>query len=104
MSRINVFSAKKTVTMDPNRPEATHVAVRDGRILAVGGPDCTDQWDNLKRDDRLADMVLMPDFVAGHAHLMALALEVSPTSSSAESDARSTADSGAWWRAIAGLS
>lgn len=37
MSAITVYSTRKIITMDPNRPEATHVTVRDGRILAVGG-------------------------------------------------------------------
>jgi predicted amidohydrolase YtcJ len=30
-----VFSARKIVTMNPSRPVATHVAVREGRIVAV---------------------------------------------------------------------
>ena len=30
-----VYSARRIVTMNPNRPFATHVAVRDGRILAL---------------------------------------------------------------------
>ena len=42
MAGITVFGAKKIITMDLNRPEATHVAVRDGEILAVGGADCAD--------------------------------------------------------------
>ena len=33
MSETIVYSAKKIITMNPSRPEATHVAVRDGRIL-----------------------------------------------------------------------
>lgn len=74
MSEITVFKAKKIVTMDPNRPNATHVAVRDGRILAVGGQDCADQWGSATHDDRLADSVLMPGFVEGHAHMMAGAI------------------------------
>ena len=32
-----VFRARRILTMDPACPEATHVAVRDGRVLAVGG-------------------------------------------------------------------
>ena len=69
MSDITVFSARKIITMDPNRPQATHVAVRDGRILAVGGADCADQWGAAQVDDRLAGKVLMPGFVEGHAHM-----------------------------------
>ena len=30
MSETIVYSAKKIITMNPSRPEATHVAVRDG--------------------------------------------------------------------------
>jgi predicted amidohydrolase YtcJ len=71
MSDITVFKAKKIITMDPNRPEATHVAVRGGRILAVGGSDCGDQWGAVRHDDSLADTVLMPGFVEGHSHMMA---------------------------------
>ncbi|WP_322866968.1 amidohydrolase [Aquicoccus sp. G2-2] len=69
MGDITVFSAKKIITMDPNRPEATHVAVREGRILAVGERDCADQWGAVVHDDRLADAVLMPGFVEGHCHM-----------------------------------
>ncbi|MDJ0934268.1 MAG: amidohydrolase [Kiloniellales bacterium] len=74
MTETRVFSARKIVTMDPNMGEATHVAVRQGRILAVGGADCADQWGNVVHDDRLADTVLMPGFVEGHAHMMAGAM------------------------------
>ncbi|MDQ2090797.1 amidohydrolase [Marimonas arenosa] len=74
MAGITVFKAKKIITMDPNRPEATHVAVRDGKILAVGGADCADQWGEVAHDDSLAEAVLMPGFVEGHAHMMAGAI------------------------------
>lgn len=33
---ITVFIAKKIITMDPSRPVATAVAVRDGQILGAG--------------------------------------------------------------------
>ena len=69
-----LYRARKIVTMDVNRPEATHVAVRDGRILAVGGADCADQWGGAELDESLEDFVLMPGFVEGHAHLMAGAM------------------------------
>ena len=71
MSDITVFAAKKIITMDRNRPEATHVAVREGRILAVGGADCAQGWGRVNHDLSLADAVLMPGFVEGHAHMMA---------------------------------
>jgi predicted amidohydrolase YtcJ len=34
-----VYSARRILTMNPNRPFATHVAVRDGRILGAGTLD-----------------------------------------------------------------
>lgn len=74
MSETVVFAAKKIITMDAGQPEATHVAVRDGRILAVGGADCADPWGGGRADDRLKDAVLMPGFVEGHAHMMAGAI------------------------------
>lgn len=74
MPDITVFKARKIITMDPNLPEATHVAVRDGRILAVGGADCARQWGSFQTDDSLADTVLMPGFVEGHAHMLAGAM------------------------------
>jgi len=36
MSDLTVLSARKIITMNSYTPEATHVAIRDGRILAVG--------------------------------------------------------------------
>ncbi|MFK7835406.1 MAG: amidohydrolase [Sulfitobacter sp.] len=71
MSAITLFQARKIITMDPGLPEATHVAVKEGRILAIGGADCADQWGEVTRDDSLKDSVLMPGFVEGHAHMMA---------------------------------
>ncbi|NCX58015.1 MAG: amidohydrolase, partial [Rhodobacteraceae bacterium] len=74
MQKITVFSAKKVITMDPNRPTATHIAVMGDRILAVGGADCADQWGDVTHDESLSDFVLTPGFVEGHAHMMAGAI------------------------------
>ena len=74
MQKITVFSAKKVITMDPNRPTATHVAVMGDRILAVGGADCADHWGDVNHDESLSDFVLTPGFVEGHAHMMAGAI------------------------------
>ncbi len=70
MTKTTIFKAKKIITMDRNRPEATHVAVRDGRILAVGGADCAEPWGGGDVDDRFDDAILLPGFVEGHAHMM----------------------------------
>ncbi|MBN3825815.1 amidohydrolase [Burkholderia sp. Ac-20384] len=71
---VTVFTARRILTMNPAQPSATHVAVRDGRILAVG--DATDaatwqaRFGACTTDDTLRDKVLMPGLVEGHCHLM----------------------------------
>lgn len=74
MSEITVFQAKCIITMDPNCPEATHVAVRDGMILAVGDATCADAWGDVQHSDALAGAIVMPGFVEAHAHMMAGAI------------------------------
>ena len=44
VSEITVFVAKKIVTMDPSIPNATAVAVADGRILSVGSLEDMKPW------------------------------------------------------------
>ena len=39
MPDITIYRARRILTMNPSRPEATHVAVRDGRILGAGPLD-----------------------------------------------------------------
>jgi predicted amidohydrolase YtcJ len=58
--------------MDPGRPEASAVAVADGRIVSVGTVDSMEPW--LRRhahtiDDTFADRVLLPGFIDPHTHL-----------------------------------
>ncbi|MFL9501307.1 amidohydrolase [Rhodopseudomonas palustris] len=64
-----VYSARKIITMNPSRPSATHVAVRDGRIVATGSADEL-MVSGARLDTRFADKVLMPGFVEGHSHIM----------------------------------
>ncbi len=71
MTEITVFRARKIVTMNSLQPDATHVAMREGRILAVGDADVASGWGAARIDDSLADKVLLPGFVEGHSHLMA---------------------------------
>jgi predicted amidohydrolase YtcJ len=77
-SQTTVFVAKKIVTMDPTRPTATAVAVRDGRILGVGSVADLEPW--LKSgphviDERFKDKVLMPGLIDPHMHPMLGALQ-----------------------------
>ncbi len=72
MSDITVFVARKVITMDPGRPTARAIAVRDGRIVSVGTVESMQPW--LRRythhiDDTFADMVVMPGFIDPHTHL-----------------------------------
>lgn len=69
-SPIQVFKAKTIRTMNTNRPVATHVAIREGRILAVGSEEDVRAWGDVEIDERFADKVLMPGFVEAHAHAM----------------------------------
>jgi predicted amidohydrolase YtcJ len=65
-----IFEARKIITMNPSRPRATHVAVRDGRILGAGSLQELAGWGAYTLDTTFADHVLMPGFVEGHAHVM----------------------------------
>lgn len=69
-----IYSARKIITMNPNQPEVSHVAVRDGRILGAGSLDDLAGWGEYKLDERFADKVLMPGLIEGHAHTMEGAL------------------------------
>lgn len=68
-SSTKIFKARKILTMNPYQPEATHVAVQDGRILAVGTEEEAQAWGVGEVDDRYADNVLMPGLIEGHCHL-----------------------------------
>ncbi|MDE0752338.1 MAG: amidohydrolase [Planktomarina sp.] len=70
MSNTTIFSAKKIITMNSSRPEASHVAVRDGLILGAGSLEELATWGEYTLDARFVDKVLMPGFVEGHAHTM----------------------------------
>jgi predicted amidohydrolase YtcJ len=70
MSATTIYSARKILTMNPNQPEVSHVAVRDGRILGAGTLSDLEGWGDYTLDDRFADKVLMPGLIEGHAHTM----------------------------------
>jgi hypothetical protein len=68
---ITVFQARKIITMNPRQPEATHVAVRDGRVLSVGSLERMQEYGAFELDVRFAQHTLMPGLIEGHSHLMA---------------------------------
>jgi predicted amidohydrolase YtcJ len=66
-----VYTAKKIITMEPALPEAEAVAVRDGRIVAVGTLESLRPWTRAyetRIDRTLEDKVLMPGFIDPHVH------------------------------------
>jgi hypothetical protein len=67
---IMVFLAKKIITMDPSNPLATHVAVKDGKILGVGELEDLEKWGEYELNTIFKDKVMMPGLVEGHAHTM----------------------------------
>ncbi|MDP6344713.1 MAG: amidohydrolase, partial [Alphaproteobacteria bacterium] len=71
MSEITVFKAGIIRTMNPSLPEATAVAVRDGRIIEVGTPETMRPWLDAhphRIDESFADKVLLPGFIDPHLH------------------------------------
>lgn len=69
-----IYAAKRIITMNPSRPFATHVAVRDGRILCVGSLEEVSSWGDATVDKRFEDKVIMPGLIEGHSHLVEGAL------------------------------
>ena len=77
-----VFTAKKIITMEPAMPEATAVAVSEGRIVAVGSLESLASWRDAKGariDRRFADKVIMPGFIDPHVH-PSLPADINPVS------------------------
>lgn len=69
---ITVFTAKKIYTMDPGRPEASAVAVLDGKVLSTGTLETMKPW--LSRypytvDKSLADKIIVPGLIEPHSHM-----------------------------------
>lgn len=70
VSETTIYRTRKILTMNPRQPHAEAVAVRDGRILAVGPLEEVRAWPDGRMDDRFAERVLMPGLVEGHAHTL----------------------------------
>ncbi|MDA8654648.1 amidohydrolase [Alphaproteobacteria bacterium] len=69
-----IYEARSILTMNPSQERATHVAVRDGHILAVGQKEDVKNWEEafgpLEINSDFTDKIIMPGFVEGHSHLM----------------------------------
>lgn len=66
---MTIFTARNIITMNPGRPEATAVAVRNGRVLGVGTVDELQGWGLSVVDDRYGDCVLTPGLIEAHSHI-----------------------------------
>lgn len=64
MPRATVFAARRVITMDPDNPDATAVAVSDGRITGVGAAGELDG----DIDDTFSEAVLLPGLIDQHLH------------------------------------
>jgi len=72
---VRIFTAEKIITMYPEQPLATAVAVKEGKILATGEVEELEYW--IRRsafpdytiDDQFREMVLMPGLVDAHTHV-----------------------------------
>lgn len=67
---ITIYQARKIITMNPARPEVSHVAVQDGRIVGAGILDELIGWGPYEVSTAFADKILMPGLVEGHSHAM----------------------------------
>jgi predicted amidohydrolase YtcJ len=66
-----IYNARKIITMDPGHPTATAVAVRAGRIVAVGSLEALQSTSALAEyrvDHRFDHKVIMPGFIDPHVH------------------------------------
>lgn len=70
-NNITVFLAKKIITMDTAWPDATAVAVRDGKVLSIGSLEDLKPW--LSKfpytiDKTFENKIIMPGFIEPHGH------------------------------------
>ncbi|MGY0658112.1 amidohydrolase [Bordetella bronchiseptica] len=70
LSPTTIFPARRIHTMNATQPRATHVAVREGRILDVGDASLREAWPDAVVDSRFSDKVLLPGLIEGHSHLL----------------------------------
>lgn len=66
---ITILQAKKIVTLYDIVPEATHVAVRDGRVLGAGKLEDLTGWGDYTLDQTFKDLVVIPGLIEAHSHV-----------------------------------
>jgi predicted amidohydrolase YtcJ len=75
-SDATIYVAREVITLDPGMPRVKAVAVRDGRLLAVGSKAEVEAsaGKGAKVDTTFADKVVMAGFVEQHVHPVLAAL------------------------------
>lgn len=73
-----IYVARRIHTLNASRPVATAVAVRDGRVLAVGSLDECASWGDHVVDATFENMVLTPGFIEAHSHVTEGAFSMFP--------------------------
>ena len=71
LPRVTIFRAREIITLDPDKPSATAVAVLGDRILAVGSVDeltSVAGGQPYVIDETFADKVITPGLIAQHDH------------------------------------
>lgn len=63
-----IFTARTIRTLDRGWPEADAIAVRGGRIVAVGPLEDLRRLGPARIDERFAEQVIVPGFVEAHTH------------------------------------
>lgn len=75
-----IYTAREFITMDPQRPTAEAIAVRDGKFVAVGTRAEVGETvgEDVRLDKSFNDKVVMPGFIEQHVHpvLAALAMNM----------------------------
>lgn len=71
-----IYSAREFITMDPQKPRAEAIAVRDGKFIAVGSRDevTAAAGSDAVFNDTLKDKVVIAGFVEQHVHPVLAAL------------------------------
>lgn len=71
ISELTVYTAKQFITMEPSQPEASAVAVANGKIVSVGSlaslKPWTDKYPTTYNHD-FKNKVIMPGFIDPHVH------------------------------------
>ena len=65
-----IYTARLIRTANPSDPTATAIAVRDGKVLAVGTLEQCRSWGIDNVDTQFADKVITAGFVEAHCHVM----------------------------------